>query len=397
MNLQQVPWIKLLLTLLVMAALLWLYLTKMEWVERTETKSYSKAARENPLLASTLLVKSFGYPSEKMNSVLPHALNAIDTDEVIWVLQADAISEGSTLEELAQWTKNGGHLMLGILPPVTPQLKTALSNFSVSVTDDTLAEKSSVVTLRPNNAIDAITIEFFAGADISTASDYIQGIKQIAENDKEERAFVVLQKTYGKGVLTVLSDAGMFNNRRLKEYDNGALLLHLLASHPGKNINYFIEERFTPGLLETLWRNFPITVIGLCVSLAASVFYAGARLGPIREEQAPGRTNLISHLRARGHFWRRRRQLAPLTNPVKHAALRKIRQNYRIPSNSIEALPNHVIKDIAESTGASERNVKRVLSDAILSEVELPNAAILLKKILSNPSSSSQHTTRLSP
>lgn len=398
MNLHQIPWIKLLLVALVGAAIWWFYATKMEWYESTETKGYSKTARENHLLASTRLIEAFGYRTKRLNSIETIRRKSLPTDEILWVLYADALTYRETQVALVDWINSGGHLILGIDETIGEGVETFIHSlgleFAAVTKDEDLS--ASVITLKPKKAIDSITVQINSRADLYPSTPLIQGIKRSGTDQNGDRPYAIAQIENGKGVVTALGDARIFTNQRLDDHDNASLLLTLLWSHPGKTVHYFTGVQETPGLMRILWEKFPVTIIALCVALAAWVFYAASRLGPIRHEVEPGRTNLVSHLRARGHFWRRRKNFSSLSDPVKQAALREIRLNYRIPSANSD-IPDHVFQDIAQSTGSSAGRVKRVLSDRTLSESELPNAAILLHKILSSTSTRSQHITRLNP
>jgi len=119
------------------------------------------------------------------------------------------------------------------------------------------------------------------------------------------------------------------------------------------------------------------------LALIAWVLNTASRLGPVRTEQAPGRTNLISHLRARGHFWRRRGDLTPMSEPVRQAALREIKRLHATelkPDTS--NLPTHTIEKIARDIGCSTTDVQRALSPLPLNAGELPNASFVLQHIL---------------
>jgi len=400
-NWQQIPWIKLLLTLLIAVGMWWVYANKMEWHEVTEVKNFSRAARENPLLASSRLLKTFGHNPINLSSATKHTLRNIDSNEVIWIMYADAITDEGTIDLFDQWVNDGGHLITGVSEPLSDtwiaELNAATIGVSAGTSIDSKSDSNTITTLRPERSLDAITVEFEAGMNLMPLGDTdIQGVKRATANADGERPYAILQVGYGQGFLTVLADPTIFTNDRLKEHDNASLLLQLLASSPNSNVNYFTEERYVPGLMGTLWEKFPVTILSFCAVLAAWIFYAAARLGPVRQESEPGRTNLISHLRARGHFWRRRRDFSPLSEPVKQAALREIKRHYRLPGAD-DTLPSHVVKDIAQATGASELRVRRVLSDQYHSQNELPNAANLLQKILNTHLSRSTQSTRFNP
>lgn len=396
MNIQSVPWIKLLLTLLAILAIWWIYNKKMEWYETTEVKYFSKAAHRNPLLASSRLLEKFGYESKNLINVAEFTLANVSVDDVIWIMNADAVTDAKTIETLSSWVFSGGHLILGIEDPLSPSWESALQQFSIKINSEAISETDSIVTFLPEQSDDAITVQFEPGINLYPSGDYTQGIKRTEIDQDGERPFAIVQVEKGSGIFTLLADATIFDNHRLKDYDNASMLIQLLTARSENNINYFTGQRYVPGLLGTLWQNFPVTIISLCIALAAWIFYAAARLGPIRQELEPGRTNLISHLRARGHFWRRRRDLSPLSDPVKQDVLRQIKKNYRL-SNTDDHLPNHVIQNISQLAGVSEQQIRRVLSDQSYSVNELPNAAILLQRILNTHLPRSQNSTRFSP
>ena len=442
MNLRALPWIQIVLSVVIVLLCWWVYATKMEWYEDIEFSGYSNEARENPLYASSLLLDRYGYSSNHVEDSNFFNTLGEKNDGVVWLMEADVITEDRLFNDLVEWTERGGHLILGLDDPMSDRLDETLVVFDIEAytsfdvitksppwmreykkmvidfedddREDELVTRSphvepapkpltgstllgSVVntsdtqlTFRPEaSKPQAITIQYDNKAEIFTEKRPVHGVLSNVEywnKDSDvstDNAYVNVQVRYGKGLVTVLGDAYMFSNRNMKNRDNGAYLLHLLNTHPSTDVSYFTGLRSTPGLISTLWEKFPALLSLLALALLGWVLYAASRLGPIRTEQAPGRTNLVTHLRARGHFWRRRGDLKPMSEPVRQAALREIKRQY---ANTLKPddteLPAALIKKIAAEIGCSAPQVQRALGPNPLSARELPNAAVVLQHIL---------------
>ena len=431
MNFRNLPWIQISLTVAFVALITWVYIVKMEWYEHDVTRGYSSAARENPLLAATRLIRQYDYSAYHVQDGFYFNDLESKDNQIIWIIEADAISEEKIFDSLAEWTNNGGHLILGLDNPMSDKLEELLATFELEVytdydligqsprwvdtfnetleehidegTEDVLTTRSphadsasnytpwfsgashteTVFTFRPNpSQQQSITVEYSNDAEIFPLKKLVHGVPW-PDTNKAEQAYVNAQVRHGKGLVTVLGDAEIFTNRNLHKHDNSAYLLHLLSAHPSTELNYFTTVRNTPTLLSTLWRKFPVMLSLFGMALLGWVFHAASRLGPIRTEQAAGRTNLISHLRARGHFWRRRGDLTPMSEPVRQAALRVIRRQY---GNSLKPndtdIPVETIKKIAEDIGCPVADVQRALNPQPLRARELPNATFVLQNIL---------------
>jgi len=442
MKLSRVPWIPIAIILIIGLFLWWIYATKMEWYERTVDQPPSNEARKNPLLAATRLLDRYGYTSNKVQeSRFFDQLESKD-DGIVWLVDANVI--------------RGGHLILGLDEPMSELLDEVLLDFELEAYTDTsnigkspswyfhyeaarsnydrlkgnyervLAEYRRISTPSPHphkvppvnawptdtagdkgetirtfkpeaNTSQAITVQYSNSAEIFYEKTPVQGMLW-PNADKTTGAYVNVQIAYGEGLVTALGDTQMFKFENLNTKDNGAYLLHLLNAHPSSELNYFLNIRKTPTLTKTLWSNFPTLLLLLAVALICWVLFAASRLGPVRTEQTPGRTNLVSHLRARGHFWRRRGDLTPMSEPVRLAAIRSIRHRYTQTETPSDAdIPADTIKKIAKDIGCAPSQVQRALSPHPLRARDLPDAAFVLQhilhKTLPRSSRTSEHNT----
>ncbi len=440
MNVRGLPWIQLIIAILLVVFGWWFYTEKLEWQDYTSQQSPSRIVRENPLLASVRLLETYDYRTQEVKDIrFFDDLDAVP-NESIWLLEADSLTDAALFQDLAEWTSQGGHLILGLDDPMSERLDVFLEAFDVEAftdiddigrteqwefeyikwlndleedpvfTQSPHSDKpysratplsnnrgSTLLTLKTNSTDgDAISIHYNNDAEVFTKRPVLQGVRWPGTK-KEHGVYVNMQIEHGEGIVTVLGDSAMFTNRGLKKHDNSSYLLQLLSSHPSKELHYFITQRTTPTLINTLWAKFPMLISLLGVALLAWVFYAAARLGPVRTETTPGKTNLVSHLRARGHFWRRRASVSPMSEPVRQAAIRSINHRYANQLGQTDSLPDTVVREIAEDIGCSTAQVKRALSSAPLSVRELPNAAFVLQRILHPPAPKSPKANRQTP
>ena len=424
MSSRKFPWLGSLITLTIVSLCWWVYATQMEWRDVTTDTGPSTLARENVLLASTRLLNKFAYSTEQVQDI--SFFNDLDSypEDIIWIYKGDALVDEKSFNELEAWTAHGGHLILGVNDPIPERLNTMLERFNLRVVTDPdalgrteywrvlyEAKKPSTpesgddyttpphpgavfssgapgvgrtrITRRTKHTVpQAMTIQVLDKAEIFTDSPVIGGIRWPSAKGKPD-AYINVQIPYEEGIVTVLGDTDMFSNTNLKTVDNGAYLLEVLSVGPSKTVHYLIEERNTPGLPGTLWRLFPATVLLLALALLAWVLNAASRLGPVRTQLTHGRTNLISHLRARGHFWRRHGNLAPMTEPVRLAALREIQRQYPRLSKTLDVdMPDSLVIKLSEDIGCPVKQVQKALSPEPLSVRDLPDAAFVLQYIL---------------
>ena len=424
MSRRKIPWLAILITLPAVSLCWWVYATQMEWRDVTISSGPSTLARENVLLASTRLLNKFGYSTEQVQDISFFDDLGSYPEDIIWLYRGDALVDETSFNELESWTANGGHLILGLNNPIPERLNTMLARFNLRVvTDPDLlgrteywrvlyeANKPSTpesgydyttpphpgavysaatprfgstrITRRTKHTVpQALTIQVRDKAEIFTQAPVLDGIRWPFAKGKPD-AYINVQIPYENGIVTVLGDADMFSNTHLQTVDNSAYLLELMSVGPSKTVHYLIEERNTPGLPGTLWRLYPATVSLLALALLAWVLSAASRLGPIRTELTHGRTNLISHLRARGHFWRRRGNVAPMTEPVRLAALREVKRQYPRMSKTLDTdMPDSLVIKLSEDFGCSVKHVQKALSPEPLSARDLPDAALVLQSIL---------------
>ncbi len=451
----RMQWRTLLISALVLVPVAWFCYTKLEWANVDDYRAPSREVNQNPLLASMRLLETYGYDTDEIRN--PRFFKQLNefSEQTLWINEASVIQDAERIAALVSWVRTGGHLMLSLSEEnyrrgnlekqpsdyplllelgidayvhfdknrITPtwvkqlnieyneQERKALRTRSPHKTpfefsDHLRNEQDRVYDIRTlpkqRNTAGVITIKHgrWSLLDLQSPQSIIHQVKFPRTDPLSLEHFVNVQLQLGNGVVTVLADGTMFSNDNLGEYDNGAYLLELLAGHDGKSLRYLLTRRESPGLVGTLWQHFPIALSLLGLTLALWVWQTTLRFGPIRSEVTTGRANLLSHLRARGHFWRRRGELSALTEPVRIAAIEKLYKSHskvapRImtttkPSVTEQdavtpsdlALPREWLEDIAKELDCPVHQVQRALHPAPLTARELPKAARVLQHIL---------------
>jgi len=433
-----------LILLLILGAWLYNNYHRIETYEKRIDYGYNAQARSNDLLASSRLLETYGYKTKRMKNI--GALRDLDSmnDHTIWLLDGDVVPDSTFMDDLLVWTENGGHLIVGLSESMSEPLTDMLDSIGIEAyTDsydigfkedwenlyedrlhnaedgyhdqaknphqndrvDEIAEFSpfnpekpthnydTTVTFVPSpNHNEAITVRYENTAELYIDEPPLSSLKWYGTD--AEGIYVMAQVNYGDGKVSVLGDPQLFSNAALQGADNGYFLLTLLQEHPTSEVHYLIDIRHEPGLLGTLWQRFPVMIVMFGLALLAWVIKAATRLGPVRTEVPASRANLLSHLRARGHFWRRRGNTQPLSRQAALVAL-----NRRFPSTlnlSAEQLPDEPLRAIANELRCSPAVVKHALSSKPLAARDLPEAGRVLQHILhhSLPRSSNSNGSR---
>ncbi|MDN9032357.1 DUF4350 domain-containing protein, partial [Enterobacter hormaechei] len=102
----------------------------------------------------------------------------------------------------------------------------------------------------------------------------------------------LLQMQHGKGRVTVLTDAWIWQNRNIEQYDNAWLLWYLTQDNQ-VTLLYRAER---DSLATLLARHFPEALAAALLLLLAGLWRAGLRQGPLQPVASRSRRQLEEHL-----------------------------------------------------------------------------------------------------
>lgn len=141
----------------------------------------------------------------------------------------------------------------------------------------------------------------------------------------------LLQWVYGKGLVTVLTDADLWKTRAIGKYDNAWLLWYLSQD---SDVTLLLQTDHED-LFGLLWKYFPQALLALALLIGAGLWHSGMRHGPLQPEPSRARRQLSEHVRASADFTLRRQGQQALLRSLQHDLLRRARQLHP----GFEALP----------------------------------------------------------
>lgn len=108
----------------------------------------------------------------------------------------------------------------------------------------------------------------------------------------------LLQLYHGDGLISVVSDSWIWQNRAIGEYDH-AWLLWYMTQDSQVTLLYRAER---DDLFSLLLRHFPLALTALALLLAFTLWHLGMRQGPLQQPASRHRRQLQEHLRGSADF-----------------------------------------------------------------------------------------------
>lgn len=134
----------------------------------------------------------------------------------------------------------------------------------------------------------------------------------------------LLQLYHGDGLITVLSDPWIWQNRNINEYDH-AWLLWYLSQDSAVTLLYHADSE---GLARLLLRHFPLALLVLALLIIAALWHVGVRHGPLQAPASRARRQLEEHLRGSADFLLRRSGQHSLLKGLQQDINRRARRRY---------------------------------------------------------------------
>lgn len=138
------------------------------------------------------------------------------------------------------------------------------------------------------------------------------------------KATHMMQLNHGLGSIIVVTDADLWKNATIEQYDNAWLLWYLTAD---TRVTLMFNTEHD-GLLSLLLRYFPQALVALAALIGLGLWHVGVRHGPLLEAPPLARRQLHEHLRASADFMWRRRAQANLLQALQQDILRRIRRRH---------------------------------------------------------------------
>ena len=233
------------------------------------------------------------------------------------------------VERVLQWTANGGHLLF-IAERLWDEeqgqsgdLLLDLLGIQQYMSDELDEEESSEAEIEQdeNAAYPQLTKLYLeneqAPAYIAFDTDFhlYEAQNRAHAWANSDSATHLLQLYHGDGLITVLSDPWIWQNRTIDKYDH-AWLLWYLSQDSAVTLLYHADS---DGLARLLLRHFPLALLVLALLIIASLWHVGMRHGPLQAPVSRARRQLEEHLRGSADFL--------LRHGGQHSLLRGLQQD----------------------------------------------------------------------
>ncbi|CAH0222216.1 hypothetical protein SRABI70_02261 [Pseudomonas sp. Bi70] len=327
-------------------------LQRAESYEEVVTHGPSPEALANPYLAAETFLRKQGLEVTRADN-----LSGLDTlpsrGHTLLLLANRSNLTPRQNERLLEWTARGGHLLFiaermwdeekgksgdGLLDtlnvqqyPVEKLDEDETEEPSDSTADEQAAEPASAdSTEEPADAYPELTKLYLeneqAPAYIGFDPDFhlydANNLAHVWANSGE--ATHLLQIYHGDGLISIVSDAWIWQNVNLGSYDN-AWLLWYLSQDSAVTLVYNADR---DGLLSLLQRHFTPALLALGLLLVLTLWHVGQRRGPLLQPPPASRRQLQEHLRAGADFLLRHGGQQRLLSNLQQDILRRARRRH---------------------------------------------------------------------
>jgi len=378
---------------LVLAAVaLWFY-SNFELREEREHVGFQGRARTDDLLAAEQFLKRTDTPVKSVDSLL--ALQDLPPPADTIVLPTPRRTVGAERSaELLDWVRRGGQLVVVTWTLTAQPKKTgkradqpkAPGEKAKSGRDDSSGKlpPALAATERKDPLLDPLGVrQYFNGFDVDSKDyvpadvviNHIPDFLQVAFApayrlaDTSGKAVASVSDDYGthllhyrigRGGLTVLSDYNFMQNGHIGKYDHAAFLWQLVHWNGHRGRVWLVHSDDMPPLLSLLAAKAWPVLIALAVLLAAWLWAASRRFGPLQADPEPVRRSLREHIRASGRFLWQQGHGRRLLDSVRRALLERLDALY--PGTS-HLGPQALAERLSELTGEPAREIANALAE----------------------------------
>jgi hypothetical protein len=291
----------------------------------------SPEARTNPYLAAELFLRKHGLSVEHANDL--DILPSLDPRRRSLLLLGDHNNmTPRQIDQVMNWTRAGGRLLF---------VAESLWNEKLGHSNDLLLDRvqlhqslSKDLKEPPPNVGDdpfpLLTKLYLENEDAPAYAGFntafhLEDPKNLAQAwANSARATHMMQLNYGRGSITVVTDADLWKTPAIGQFDNAWLLWYLTAD-TRVTLIFNADHDNLPTLL---LRHFPQALVALLALIGLGFWHVGVRQGPLQEPAPKARRQLQEHLRASADFLLRRNGQAGLLQALQQDILRRVRRRH---------------------------------------------------------------------
>ncbi len=392
---------------LLLIALGWGIYQSIEFYEETEKSSWSIDALGNPYLAAQQFLQASEIRVKEADSLL--RLDSLEDISTVLITNANQIANPRQLKAVLDWLELGGNLIV-TANSLDKSEDLLLEKFHVKVDfpDKNDSEKRSIAdSFRDyNKKIDeGMTAEEIASSeleeenitrikfdenigvlDINFAPYRILNHPHFDDEDNEiepypfswsssDKGVHLMQFNVGEGLLTIISDPGIWRSRNIDKYDH-AYLLWILGTNKGD----FAILR--PTSRESLWSLISTNAYEFLLALAILtllwLWRKGQRFGSVLKFEKGQRRALSEHFSATANYLWHRKAHEFLLRPIRQQIFR--RAHIAIPEFARADSENRITL-IAKHSGIDRQTVSQLLQTQDFNEISFVRTVKFLKQI----------------
>jgi len=365
----------------VLGLLAWGLRDRFEKVEVDVDIGLQGEARVNPLLAAERLYSGMGLQAR----TLPGALDKLPpTDYAIVLVSPRRAVGGKRLSDLKDWVHRGGRLVAAV--DEAPSLDPLLSWFGVHVVVPKEKDEKSKKDKKEDEQEDTEKVGTETLEMPSRSGKVRIEVARLPRLVDERRLAnfwlgsasgkFLLRFFEGSGRVILLSDASFLTNDHIGQPDHARAAWAVVnAQEPPKGVWIVVREDL-PSLAGLLARHAGAASTSGLVLLAAWLWSAGARFGPIAPDPPRDRRSLLEHIEAAGDLLLRVGRGEDLVQSVREALLRRV--EIREPEWS-KLPPADLVARLAAASGLTPRRVDAALRGSIDSPGDLTLAVETLE------------------
>jgi hypothetical protein len=353
------------LVLLALGAL-WFFAT-FERVEQDVEVGYQGAARSNPYLAAERLFTRLGAPARTLAaqpSTLPPA------DHALVLVSPARSTSAEQLQRILDWVRQGGRLL--VVPDEAPSIDPILRHWEVGVRED--PDVSEHETLR-------VPLRDRAEAEVELSRQRRLALGRQDTQVRIESAHGVAFVRYaeGAGSVTFLADGHFFDNDNIGGHDHAALAWALVRAGGAAPAGVWLAVRDqVPTLAQLLARHAWMALASGGLLIAAWLWAAGSRFGPLVPDPPRDRRSLLEHVEASGDFLWRNGRGAELVQSARQALLARV--DVREPG--WRSLPRaDLVQRLATGARLPAARVDRALHGSVATPADLVQAVQILETL----------------
>jgi hypothetical protein len=297
--------------------------------ELKDTEKYTGfrgEAKTNHLFAARVFLKRMGIPAEKKDGLfkLP------STNSVILIDTERTTLPQRTLDELMQWVKKGGHL---IIRARTPNFKNTdeddESNHHEDKTDKNKQNEVKLLTnFQPDLFEKALGISLFSSMILEDEDlpvkvqlpeckqalnlnlDFFYPLKSSNKADYQQaykKKIFWHEQRIENGRISLLANLDFLANSAIDEADHAELLWYLVhRQYEQPQTVWLIHQDDMPPLWQLLWKHAWPFIICMLILIPLSIWAYSPRFGPLQPTPPPHRRRILEHIEASGLFmWKR--------------------------------------------------------------------------------------------